>query len=84
MADYYAGPNNTGPLIGITAALCTVAVCLGGWRFAYRASNKVLGLSDLLLCVGMVSSTYSTLLCPSCFILPCSGYIMGLEVWSGH
>ena len=54
MTEYYSGPNNADPLIGIVITLCVVTGMLGIWRFAYRHSKGVLGLSDYLLMLGLV------------------------------
>lgn len=54
MTDYYVGPDNAKPLIGIVITLCIVTGILGIWRFSYRGSRGLLGWSDYLLMVGLV------------------------------
>jgi hypothetical protein len=54
VTKYYIGPTNSGVLIGIVVALCCVTGVLVLWRLAFRFSRRTLGLSDLLLTIGLV------------------------------
>lgn len=54
MTKYYVGPTNSGVLIGIACTLCVVTGLLVLWRLAFRFSRRTLGVSDVLLTLGLV------------------------------
>lgn len=55
MGEYYQGEDNSAELITVTISLAVIATVLAVWRIAYRIWKGVIGLSDYLLVVGMVS-----------------------------
>ena len=57
MTEYYTGPDNAKPLIGIVIALSIVTSLLGIWRFVYRGMKGTFGLSDYLLLLGLVRTS---------------------------